>query len=377
MNVFKSLERLIADAAKERGYVNYLQVKKNVLSMMEDDTSVPSNYWNEELEGFDYMLDASPLVIRKLREHCYHITGLRSYEYRHHHAHKAKVFAKKLAALQGEDKSNIFIPESEQLGGFGHDINGQLVNIDTLKFYESLIAMDKGGLLQKLQNKANDGDRPIVVEIGGGWGGFGYQIKKVMPNITYVIIDLPQTLLFSATYLKTVFPDAAVFMYGDGDLDSAITNMEMYDFVFLPHYFVDDNKLSKIDLAINMVSFQEMTTKQVSDYVKWLWESECQYIYSHNRGYSPHNNQICNVLDLLEYGYSLQEVKVLPVPYTVLNMPKSPSIKKIISRREVKEIARYILSMTQQPVKKKSAGSALVDYRHMIGERNQKFKDAG
>jgi len=36
----------------------------------------------EELENIDYMLDASPLIVRKLRHHAFHITNLRPYDYR-------------------------------------------------------------------------------------------------------------------------------------------------------------------------------------------------------------------------------------------------------------------------------------------------------
>ena len=61
-----------------------LQVRDRVLGMLEearDISSAPSNYWEAELAGFDYILDASPLVIRHLRDHCYHFTGIRSFEY--------------------------------------------------------------------------------------------------------------------------------------------------------------------------------------------------------------------------------------------------------------------------------------------------------
>ena len=39
------------------------------------DADAPSSYWQEELANFEYMLDASPLIIEKLRHHTHHITG--------------------------------------------------------------------------------------------------------------------------------------------------------------------------------------------------------------------------------------------------------------------------------------------------------------
>ena len=36
-----------------------------------------SAYWTEELENIDYLIEASPLIVRKLRHHAFHITGIR------------------------------------------------------------------------------------------------------------------------------------------------------------------------------------------------------------------------------------------------------------------------------------------------------------
>ena len=154
----------------------------------------PSAYWQQEVEGFDYMFDASPLVIAKLREHEYHLTGLRSYEYRRHHADYARRFASKLRRLREVDPGNLFVPESEALGGFGHRVDGELVNLDTLRFYECRIALDRAGVIEQLRGQ----QRSRVVEIGAGWGGFAYQLKTLFPNISYtIVLDVPYTVLVS------------------------------------------------------------------------------------------------------------------------------------------------------------------------------------
>ena len=102
------------------------------------------------------------------------------------------------------------MPESPALGGFGYDIDGRLFNVDTLKFYEVLIGMERGGVLAALRER----ERPVVCEIGAGWGGFAYQFKTLFPRSTYVIVDFPELFLFSATYLATVFPDARLAFVG-------------------------------------------------------------------------------------------------------------------------------------------------------------------
>lgn len=349
-----SLLTAIDTARQSEAFRNYLHVRDRVLGMLEEvegEESCPSDYWEEELAGFDYMLDASPLIIGKLRHHCYHITGLRVYDYRGHHGRQRGAFERKLRLLQEKDNGNLLVPESPLLGGYGHEIDGALFNLDTLRFYECLIALNQLGLIAPF--RSDHGERKVVMEIGAGWGGFAYQFKTLCPDVTYIIIDLPQTLLFSAVYLMTLFPSAATFVYGDQAGDSLYETCQSYDFIFLPHYYVDRLHLSKLDLAMNMVSFQEMTTEQVRHYVRKAYELGCPAFYSLNRDRSPHNKQLTAVSSVLSDYYRITPVEVLDVPYTDL---KKPSF-----RRVVKAFTRKLL--------RRSKVYSKHEYRHLIGTR--------
>jgi hypothetical protein len=152
----------------------------------------------------------------------------------------------------------LLVPESPALGGFGYDIGGRLFNIDTLKFYEVLIGMQRGGALGALRAV----ERPVVCEIGAGWGGFAYQFKTLFPRATYVIVDFPELFLFSATYLKTVFPDATLRFVGTS-AEVSLGGWRDADFVFVPNTLASVVTSLPLDLTVNMVSFQEMTDEQV------------------------------------------------------------------------------------------------------------------
>jgi putative sugar O-methyltransferase len=361
-------DRFLERQRQSPTYQNYLRVRSRVLEMLSKEyegATTPSAYWRQELDGFEYMLDASPLIINRLREHCYHLTGIHSYEYRPHHAHRKEAFANKLNALRGLDgNGELFVAESGELGGFGHEIDGRLVNIDTLKFYESIIALDKAGLLGPLREQG--GDKKMVVEIGGGWGGFAYQVKTLCPKLCYVIIDLPQTLLFSAVYLTTLFPNARSFIYGDSPLEDP----RSYDLVFLPHYFIEESMLPKADLIVNMVSFQEMTDAQVLDYARWAWDNGCSHLYSHNRGRSPHNPELSLDVDsILCRGYTPEEVKVLSVPYTVI---EEPVAERNFFQSDPRETAKVLIRKMLAP-KKKRRGS-VHHYRHVVWHRQGSFQ---
>jgi len=360
----QTLNDLIAEETHSSQYRHYLEVRERVLGMIEEmqqlEAHSPSEYWKEELAGLDYMLDASPLIIRKLREHCYHLTGLRAYDYREHHEHKRHALANKLALLRQQESKGLLVPESPLLGGFGFTIDGDLYNLDTLKFYECLIALQKAGLLGDLA--AENNDRKIVVEIGGGWGGFAYQLKTLFPEITYVIIDLPQAFLFSAVYLKTLFPAAKAFIHGDQPATSWLDDPKANDFIFLPHYLIENLKLDDIFLVINMVSFQEMTSAQVDNYVSRAAQLGCPNIYSLNRDRSRHNPQLTAVSSIISKYYHHSEIKVLDLAYVDL-LKKAPLPSSSINgfRAQPRSYLKKVLK--RKKVQKKTVNK----YKHLVG----------
>lgn len=308
-------------------YRNYRYVLERVLLMKRQSgplaaaVSIPSRYWSEELEGFDYMLEASPRIIRKLRQHTYHITGLRVYDYRSNKDKNKAQMEAKLAALQALDQNGLLVPESPILGGFGHHVNGELYNVDTLKFYEVLIGMDRSGVLDLFRRGK---ERRMVWEIGGGWGGFAYQFKTLFPNTTYLIMDLPEVMIFSGTYLKTIFPDARILFLSDFPEEEIFKHWQTYDFIFIPNTYLDRLAPEQVDLTVNMVSFQEMTTEQVRAYVKKSAELS-PYLYSLNRPRSLYNTELDDVASIVGEFYSVSPIHLLDVDYTQDLSSKSKS----------------------------------------------------
>ena len=207
---------MIGQGSTDPAFLAYLEVRDAVQQLKASSAASgvarPSDYWLEELEQIDYLAEASPLIIRKLRHHAFYITGIRPYDYREKGDGRRQRFEARLQALQALDDAAVLVPESPALGGFGYEIEGRLLNVDTLKFYEVLIGMQRGGVLDALRPI----DRPLVCEIGAGWGGFAYQFKTLFPRSTYVIVDFPELFLISATYLKSQFPSATVQFLGQG-----------------------------------------------------------------------------------------------------------------------------------------------------------------
>jgi len=302
----------------------YLEVREQVRRIKAahaaTGTAVPSAYWTEELEGIDYLADASPLIVRKLRHHAFHITGIRPYDYRAPFDGKRTAFEARLQALRSLGGDALLVPEAPALGGFGYEIDGRLFNVDTLKFYEVLIAMQHGGVLGALRAR----ERPVVCEIGAGWGGFIYQLKTVLPSAACVIVDFPELFLFSATYLKTMFPAAKLHFVGAGGEDS-LEGWQDADFVFVPNTLAEVVSSLPLDAMVNMVSFQEMTDAQVRGYARIAAAASCPLLYSLNREHSRYNTELASVADALSESYRLTEVEMLDADYTTAMKRPNPA----------------------------------------------------
>jgi glycosyltransferase involved in cell wall biosynthesis len=302
--------------AYERARDAVLQMKRTTASSI--GVTDPSEYWSEELENIDYLIEASPLIVRKLRHHAFHITGIRPYDYRTKGDTRRQLFEARLRALRDLGGDTLLVPESPALGGFGYDIDGRLFNVDTLKFLEVLIGMERGGVLGPLRAL----DRPTICEIGAGWAGFAYQFKTLFPGARYVIIDFPELFLYSATYLGVQFPDAALAFCGTSETPSLVEARDA-DIIFVPHTLAPMVAAERLDLTVNMVSFQEMTDGQVRAYAAMAADAGCPWLYSLNRERSPYNTELSRVSDALAERYRLTEVSVLGSDYTTA-MKKPP-----------------------------------------------------
>lgn len=104
------------------------------------------------------------------------------------------------------------------------------------------------------------------LEIGAGSGNlasfFHYYNKSKI-----VIVDLPETILFSMCFLRSIFPKAPMLLpheIGDSRLDAGA--LAKHDFIFLLPSQIDRLPDDCFDIAVNTFSFQEMTPAQIGSY---------------------------------------------------------------------------------------------------------------
>ena len=328
-------------------YKNYQRILPFFKELIFNSKNSISDYWNEEIHGFEYIFEASPSIINNLRHHCFHITGEYAYAYRDHHKYNAPKFKSKIELLNTLLEKDILVPEPSVLGGFGHQINGKLINKDTLKYYESLIALEKSGILNEINKLSN----PIICEIGAGWGGFTHCLFQKLNNSKFVIVDLPETLIFSYLYLSELYPDKKIKLY-----NYEANSINECDFLLIPSDSFEEFS-EQIDLTVNLCSFQEMTSPQVEKYIKKISSLKSEYIYSLNRDLNNNNHLLKRaVSEMISEYYEIKFIKLLNISYTDINsLNNNKSLRKTI-----KQILRKIL---KGPDKKNN-----FSYQHIFGK---------
>ena len=244
--------------------------------------SSPSQYWADVCSSFDYMLALPEESYSKLRIHTYHLTGD---SYLHYDSHRdPQVFrtATQLDMLTKDIPPKFVLNEPDGGIGFSYE-NGRFVNIDILRYQRVVNTLYRHGILSALSSNSKQ-QRSCVLEIGGGYGALAHHLSNVLGDVTYVIVDLPETLLFSASYLSLLNPNKKIYVYDTGDFSEFVGSgaARSYDFILIPNYRLHSLARWQFELAINTISFQEMTTHQVDEYLDFISQTCTGTLYAWN-----------------------------------------------------------------------------------------------
>lgn len=109
----------------------------------------------------------------------------------------------------------------------------------------------------------------IFVELGSGCGKQIEVIKKLHPDICFLLFDIPPQLYVCEQYLSAVFPDSVVSYKDTRNMDSIPEIRKGKIFIFGNWKFPILEKV-KFDLFWNARSFQEMEPEVVANYLKYI-----------------------------------------------------------------------------------------------------------
>lgn len=106
-----------------------------------------------------------------------------------------------------------------------------------------------------------------ILEIGAGFGRLAEALLNVFPGkLRYIILDaVPGSLMYSYLYLKEAFPELAIGAHFLGDSD----NSDKFSVYIAPAWHCPKID-GKIDISINIESFQEMSPAHVHHYLELI-----------------------------------------------------------------------------------------------------------
>lgn len=110
-----------------------------------------------------------------------------------------------------------------------------------------------------------DIDRPVVAELGAGYGKFAHFLLRHFPRFAYLDFDLPETLCLGAYYLLLSYPEKKSLLYGEAPYRSGLQND--YDLIFMPSFEMSALGRSTVDLFLNKNSLGEMSEEATRHYI--------------------------------------------------------------------------------------------------------------
>ncbi len=304
----------------KNSYQMIRSIKSRIIAMLEERQRLenkevsfasPSRYWSDFCSFFDYMLGLPEESFSKLRLHTYHLTTDNYQIY--YFGVDAEPFKAYWRELIKDIPPSYIIYEPD--GGIGFSLdNGKIVSHDILRFQYIIKTFYRYGIIFSILSIGQE--RKFILEIGAGYGGLAHHLSNILENVTYIIVDLPETLLFSASYLSLHNPNKRIYVYENSNFAELVQadHFRSYDFVLIPNYKLDELRRVGFDLVINIASLQEMTADQVNTYLDFI-EQTCRGVfYSSNQDVQPRNGELANLSDMIRARFDITEVSVGRLP---------------------------------------------------------------
>jgi hypothetical protein len=143
----------------------------------------------------------------------------------------------------------------------------------------------------QVYNLVKDEERPVVLEIGGGFGGLGYYLFKMGFKGVYLNFDLPESLILSEYFLMKSFKEKNTLIY-DGQNRLSSEDMDSHDIILMPNFMLKDLPELSVDLVVNTRSFSEMPYNTVDEYMSQIDKVCTKYFYHDNANIKSHEFEL-------------------------------------------------------------------------------------
>ncbi len=190
----------------------------------------PKPVWQLITQIFAYLKVLPPEQFKNLLVHTYpfnglsHLnclsTGLKEFQLRYNFLH-----------TNLPPRYRISAPEA--CGECGYMIDGRLVTEDVIRWQELIRVLWKIGELARLERL----NRPVILDIGGGYGDLAHYFHCLFPQALYIIVDIPETLLFSASYLTLIHGKEKVILL-DSEKEVSPESLKGESFLMVPNHLM-------------------------------------------------------------------------------------------------------------------------------------------
>jgi putative sugar O-methyltransferase len=187
---------------------------------------------------------------------------------------------------------------------FGTLIDGAILNDDSFRHHYRAHFIDS--LLSRCE-------RPVLAEIGAGYGHCAYYWMKKDGLRAYINFDLPDNLILSSYFLSMAFPEKRILLFSDVDMKLTKDLFKEYDIILMPNYMISKLEDLSVDMFINTVSLSEMEMETIEAYIKNINRVTRFYFYHKNLAHMPN-------------GYKGYPASVFPEPDDFALMSMRPSL---------------------------------------------------
>lgn len=166
--------------------------------------------------------------------------------------------------MSGPAAAFLATAEEPTCGGTGDQllVEGRRMSLDFLQ------SIDEAFQIQEAWSLAGRTGHPrTIVELGAGYGRLAYVARKVFPECSYVVLDLPEALACSSSWLTRALPDEVVpyaESRGQGTLDRRA--LESRPVWTLGAHQIEGLAADSADVFVNIYSFAEMPPRSIENY---------------------------------------------------------------------------------------------------------------
>lgn len=168
-------------------------------------------------------------------------------------------------------------------------IDGRSMSLDFLQSVEEVYC-----IREAWQKSGRNAYPSVIVELGGGYGRLAYVCRKMLPDCTYIILDLPEALICANKWLNSVLPGECV-PYSES---RSITSFDRERLQSRKVWLLGAHQIERIapkaaDVFVNIYSFAEMPQHAIDNYFVHIDRITAGVVYSKQR--KMENNKIDGV----------------------------------------------------------------------------------